>query len=238
MPNLFLFGFSTAPRFRSSRFLSFSLSSPPSSPLLTTILKNGHGYYSPRRRLHRSIVSFPSLSLLSGSSDPHFLTQLADFHPPSATSGSAWNLVGDKFSDRANQTLKTLIKFVEVSPPLISKSVHLHLHLAHSLSFLQEECLPAEALFHAQISTDPAKRWKSYPAVIETLKARAKELGLWNIWLSKDHYAAQGGFMTNLEYAVCAEIMGRAIRVAPEACNASAPDTGNMGEFSFLSSLR
>jgi acyl-CoA dehydrogenase len=84
-------------------------------------------------------------------------------------------------------------------------------------------------LFHAQISTDPAKRWKSYPAVIETLKKRAKELGLWNIWLSKDHYAAQGGFMTNLEYAVCAEIMGRAIRVAPEACNASAPDTGNMG---------
>ena len=66
--------------------------------------------------------------------------------------------------------------------------------------------------------------------MIEQLKKRAKDLGLWNIWLSKDHYAAQGGFMTNLEYAVCAEIMGRAIRIAPEACNASAPDTGNMGQ--------
>ncbi|GAA5950291.1 hypothetical protein JCM21900_001104 [Sporobolomyces salmonicolor] len=128
-----------------------------------------------------------------------------DSHPVVAYIGqSAWNLIHDKFSDHAKKTLTTLITFVE------------------------EECLPAEALFHAQVSTDPSKRWASYPPIIEKLKSRARALGLWNIWLSKDHYAAQGGFLTNLEYAVCAEIMGRAIRVAPEACNASAPDTGNM----------
>ncbi|GAA6061962.1 hypothetical protein JCM10212_002004 [Sporobolomyces blumeae] len=118
---------------------------------------------------------------------------------------STWNLIQDKFSDRAKKTLTTLIAFVE------------------------EECLPAEALFHAQISTDPAKRWKSYPAVIESLKKRAKDLGLWNIWLSKDHYAAQGGFLTNLEYAVCAEIMGRARPLAPPAVAPNAPPPRHKG---------
>ncbi|GAA5909633.1 hypothetical protein JCM6882_008448, partial [Rhodosporidiobolus microsporus] len=91
-----------------------------------------------------------------------------------------------------------------------------------------DECLPAEKTFHDQISTDPALRWKSYPKEIERLKSRAKSLGLWNLWLNKHQYGAQGGRLSNLEYSVCAEVMGHAIRVAPEATNSSAPDTGNM----------
>ena len=65
---------------------------------------------------------------------------------------------------------------------------------------------------------------------MEQLKVRAKSLGLWNLFLSKEHYPDVGVPLTNLEYAVMAEIMGRSPRVAPEACNCSAPDTANMGK--------
>ncbi|GAA6034056.1 hypothetical protein JCM8097_000670 [Rhodosporidiobolus ruineniae] len=117
---------------------------------------------------------------------------------------AAWLMVEPKFSAYAKDVLAKLIRFVE------------------------DECLPAEKTFHDQISTDPAKRWKSYPHEIERLKSRAKSLGLWNLWLNKHQYGAQGGKLSNLEYSVCAEVMGHAIRVAPEATNSSAPDTGNM----------
>jgi acyl-CoA dehydrogenase len=59
---------------------------------------------------------------------------------------------------------------------------------------------------------------------MESLKAKARALGLWNFFLPK----SQGGAgISNLEYAHLAEIMGRS-RLASEAFNCSAPDTGNM----------
>ncbi|KAM0748350.1 acyl-CoA dehydrogenase NM domain-like protein [Meredithblackwellia eburnea MCA 4105] len=119
-------------------------------------------------------------------------------------SPSAWALVEDKVSPYAKELLAKLVKFVE------------------------EECVPAQSTFHDQVSTDPATRWKSYPAVIEDLKVKARKLGLWNLFLSKAHYPDVGVDLTNLEYSLMAEVMGRALRVAPEACNCSAPDTGNM----------
>lgn len=84
--------------------------------------------------------------------------------------------------------------------------------LTTSAAPLQEDCIPAEAVFHAQVSTDPKLRWKSYPAVIETLKTKARSLGLWNLFLSKEHYPDVGVALTNLEYATMAEIMGRVSR--------------------------
>lgn len=68
------------------------------------------------------------------------------------------------------------------------------------------------------------------PPVIEELKAKAKSLGLWNLFLSKKHYPDVGSPLTNLEYAVMAEVTGRGGHFASEALNCSAPDTGNMGE--------
>jgi acyl-CoA dehydrogenase len=66
------------------------------------------------------------------------------------------------------------------------------------------------------------KRWEPV-LVIEELKAKARERGLWNLWRPKSH----GGTLTSLEYAPLCEIMGR-VHWAPEVFNCSAPDTGNM----------
>jgi acyl-CoA dehydrogenase len=85
--------------------------------------------------------------------------------------------------------------------------------------------VPADEVFEAQLSWDPDKRWKSIPPIMEDLKARARKLGLWNLWLS-NHYEGGAGF-TNLEYGLMCEILGRSV-VSREAMNCSAPDTGNM----------
>jgi acyl-CoA dehydrogenase len=59
---------------------------------------------------------------------------------------------------------------------------------------------------------------------MEELKAHARELGLWNMFLPDPEY---GAGLSNSEYAPLAEILGRS-HIASEACNCSAPDTGNM----------
>src|SRR5919198_579749 len=64
------------------------------------------------------------------------------------------------------------------------------------------------------------------PPVIEELKERARERGLWNLFLPATH--EHGAGLSNLQYAPLAEITGRSPWMAPEALNCSAPDTGNM----------
>ncbi len=61
---------------------------------------------------------------------------------------------------------------------------------------------------------------------MDDLKAKAKKLGLWNLFLAKGHYKESAGY-SNLEYGLMAEILGKS-RTASEACNCAAPDTGNM----------
>jgi acyl-CoA dehydrogenase len=91
------------------------------------------------------------------------------------------------------------------------------------LAFMDEHVYPAEAVYHEQItaSGDP----HLHPPVMEELKAQARELGLWNLFLPHARAGAPG--LSNVDYAPLAEIMGRS-PIGPEACNCSAPDTGNM----------
>ncbi|EPQ59538.1 acyl-CoA dehydrogenase NM domain-like protein [Gloeophyllum trabeum ATCC 11539] len=120
------------------------------------------------------------------------------------TSPSSWAMIEDKFSPYAKETLTKLI------------------------AFMHEEILPALKVAHAQLPADPEKRWKTVIPIIEELKVKARKLGLWNLFLSKAHYPEHGVPLTNLEYAVMAEILGRGGHFAPQVVNCSAPDTGNM----------
>ncbi|KAG0214132.1 hypothetical protein BGX28_002648 [Mortierella sp. GBA30] len=96
------------------------------------------------------------------------------------------------------------------------------------IDFVENDCLPAEEVYESQVGTGD-QRWKSVPPIMEELKAKAKSLGLWNLFLPKSY--PEGPGLTNLEYATLCEITGRCPRVAPEALNCSAPDTGNMEVF-------
>jgi len=125
-------------------------------------------------------------------------------HPIEAiTSPSSWAMVEDKFSPYAKDTLAKLIAFVE------------------------EEVIPAQKVAHHQLP-EGEDRWKTVIPIIEELKVKARRLGLWNLFLSKTHYPKHGVPLTNLEYAVMAEVLGRGGPMASQAVNCSAPDTGNM----------
>jgi acyl-CoA dehydrogenase len=91
------------------------------------------------------------------------------------------------------------------------------------LSFMDEQVYPAEAVFREQLeaSGDP----HFHPPVMEELKTEARKRGLWNLFLPHKTQWTDG--LSNLDYAPLAEIMGRS-GIASEACNCSAPDTGNM----------
>jgi acyl-CoA dehydrogenase len=88
-------------------------------------------------------------------------------------------------------------------------------------AFMDEHIYPNEAAYHEQIRQ--GDRWQPVP-IIEELKPKARQAGLWNLFLPDK---AHGPGLTNLEYAPLCEIMGRSA-MAPEVFNCSAPDTGNM----------
>jgi acyl-CoA dehydrogenase len=93
------------------------------------------------------------------------------------------------------------------------------------LSFMDEHVLPAESVYHQQLVDSGEPHF--HPRVMEELKERARERGLWNMFLPHEDPELGVPGLSNLDYAPLAEIMGRS-HIASEACNCAAPDTGNM----------
>ena len=87
--------------------------------------------------------------------------------------------------------------------------------------FMGRRIYPNEPVYERQL--DEVGRWQA-PPILEELKAEAKAVGLWNLFLPDSE---RGAGLSNLEYAPLCEIMGRS-PIAPEVFNCSAPDTGNM----------
>ena len=98
--------------------------------------------------------------------------------------------------------------------------------------FIDEHVRPRQADYHREIST--GDRWQPL-RLIEELKPKARAAGLWNLFMPPggalahvdETFEFEGEQLTNLEYAICAEEMGR-ILWSSEVFNCSAPDTGNM----------
>lgn len=104
-------------------------------------------------------------------------------------------------SARARQTLDTVERFVE------------------------EDCIPADAVFQQQIkeagenhpTSNVVGRFESHPQIVEDLKAKAKKLGIWNMFLPKNHFKEGAGF-SNLEYGLMAEYLGKSVVASEVSC--------------------
>ena len=104
--------------------------------------------------------------------------------------------------------------------------------------FVEEECIPAETEFHDHLANrHGADRWTvdAIPPCVERLKQRARELGFWNLFIPPrliphlpDPALGPQITLSYREYGILCESLGRCPTLAPEACNSSAPDTGNM----------
>ncbi|MEH7350203.1 acyl-CoA dehydrogenase [Gottfriedia acidiceleris] len=89
--------------------------------------------------------------------------------------------------------------------------------------FMETYVYPNERIYEQQLNAQET-RWSDVPPIMEELKQKAKQAGLWNLFLPESDL---GAGLTNLEYAPLCEIMGRSM-IGPEVFNCSAPDTGNM----------
>ncbi len=103
-------------------------------------------------------------------------------------------------------------------------------------AFVENECIPAESEFEAFMEDRHGQdRWTAIPPCLERLKERAKQLGLWNLFVPQhlldklpDPSLGPSVPLTYREYGIVCESLGRCPDLAPQACNSSAPDTGNM----------
>ncbi len=93
----------------------------------------------------------------------------------------------------------------------------------HLQNFMDRHIYPNEENYYRSRDAQ-SNRFASVP-LMEELKEKARQAGLWNLFIPAGH-----GGLTNADYAPLAEIMGRVLW-SPEAFNCNAPDTGNMEVF-------
>ena len=95
-------------------------------------------------------------------------------------------------------------------------------------AMVRDEIAHLDTEYHAEVLV--GDRWEMTPRqteILEGLKTRARDAGLWNLWLTDSD---KGHGLTTVEYAHLAEEMGR-VHIAAEVFNCNAPDTGNMEVF-------
>jgi acyl-CoA dehydrogenase len=93
---------------------------------------------------------------------------------------------------------------------------------------VETEIAPLDAEYHEEVGKHPSGdrflHTDRQIEILEALKSKAKERGLWNFWLTDSE---RGFGLTTVEYAYLAEEMGK-VGIAAEVFNCNAPDTGNM----------
>lgn len=95
------------------------------------------------------------------------------------------------------------------------------------IQFIKDNIEPIESNYHKECRRlNPDANWRNWevPPAVAELKSKAREAGLWNLFLPDTEL---GAGLTTLEYAPLAEVMGHSL-LAPEIFNCNAPDTGNM----------
>ena len=91
------------------------------------------------------------------------------------------------------------------------------------LDFMDSRVYPNEQTHADEVAASGDRHTR--PPILQQLKAEARARGLWNLFLPDEEH---GAGLSNVDYAHLCEILGRSPLLAPEACNCSAPDTGNM----------
>lgn len=127
-------------------------------------------------------------------------------------------------SDKKGRPVTASMRVPVIARPFVSEKAAKTLDLVER--FVEEDCIPADPLWQSLIGNNTQQRFSSHPQLLEDLKAKARSLGLWNLFLPRNHFKEGAGF-SNLEYGLMAEYLGKS-GLASEACNCSAPDTGNM----------
>ena len=96
-------------------------------------------------------------------------------------------------------------------------------------TFMDEHIYPNERTYAEQLAAADSRF--DYLPIMDELKAKAREAGLWNLFIppSLAQFSDHSG-LSNFDYAPLAEIMGR-VQWSPEVFNCNAPDTGNMEVF-------
>ena len=93
---------------------------------------------------------------------------------------------------------------------------------------VNNEIEPLDVEFHSEVGKHPSGNRFQHThrqlKILDELKVKARERGLWNFWLTDSE---KGYGLTTVEYAYLAEEMGK-VSIAAEVFNCNAPDTGNM----------
>ena len=95
-------------------------------------------------------------------------------------------------------------------------------------TMVETEIAPLDGEFHDEVGKHPSgdrfQHTDRQLEILDSLKSKAKERGLWNFWLTESE---KRHGLTTVEYAYLAEEMGK-VHLAAEVFNCNAPDTGNM----------